>query len=44
MLHLKLLHALYHGIFCKAANIYSDVFNTFVDIALQKLSTLADFG
>ena len=44
MLHLKLFHAVEQGIFYKAAEIHSDIFNTFVDIVRQKLSTLADFG
>ena len=30
--------------FYKAANIHSDIFNTFVDIMRQKLSTLANLG
>ena len=45
MLHLKYVHAVDQGISHKAANIHSDIFNTFVDNMMrQKLSTLADFG
>ena len=44
MLHLKYFHAVEQGIVYKAANIHSDIFNTFVDIVRQKWSTLADFG
>ena len=31
------------GYFYKASKIHSDIFNTFVDIVQQKLSTLSDF-
>ena len=31
------------GIFYKTAKIHNDIFNTFVDIVRQKLSTLAGF-
>ena len=43
MLHLKLFHAIEQGIFHKASKIHSDIlnFNTSVDIARQKMSTLA---
>ena len=44
MLHLKLFHAVEQGIFYKAANIHRAMFNTFVDIARQKLSILADLA
>ena len=30
--------------FYKAAKIHSDIFNTFVDMMRQQLSTLADLG
>ena len=30
--------------FYKDAQIHSDIFNTFVDMMRQKMSTLADFG
>ena len=40
----KIFQAVDQGIFYKAANIHSDMFNTFADIARQKMSTLADFG